>query len=199
MFDDGGRLTAEGVELLSGALNIVEKNILQNLSDQERFERWSGLTSGGISGSALTELEFSDIYSDINPFKVTYKLSAANYIKPDDDRLYIPLDILGRWQLTRNYNDRTMPIELGRPYSEQERITIEIPPGFKVEFLPENFTLNSYFGEILSLAVVSANTITVTRGLSIKPYRLKADAAESLTGFFSTASDKAGQYIILRK
>jgi len=198
-FDEDGRLTADGVELLFGALNIEEKNILQSLSAQERFERWSNLTSGGISGSSLSDLEFSDIYSDVNPFKVTYKLSVPGYIGPDEKRSYIPMDILGRWQLNRNYGARQLPIELGRPHSEQERITIELPPGYKVEFLPENFTLNSYLGEILSVAVVTANTITITRGLGIKPYRLKASAAESLTGFFSTASDKAGQFIILRK
>ncbi|MCP4581834.1 MAG: DUF3857 domain-containing protein [candidate division Zixibacteria bacterium] len=198
-FDQDGQLTAEGVEMLFGALNTEEKNILQSLSEQDRFERWSNLTSGGISGSSLSDLEFSDIYSDINPFKVTYKLSVPGYVNPDERRLYIPMDILGRWQLTSNYGVRQLPLELGRPYSEQERITIEIPPGYKVEFLPENFTLNSYLGEILSVAVVTANTITITRGLGIKPYRLKASAAESLTGFFSTASDKAGQYIVLRK
>jgi len=54
-------------------------------------------------------------------------------------------------------------------------------------------------GEIFSVAVVTANTITITRGLSIKPYRLKADAAKSLNGFFSTARDQAGKFIILRK
>ncbi len=199
VFDDKGKLTAEGVEWLSGALNIEEKRILQNMTPQERFERWADLTSSGISGSTLSDLEFDDIYSDINPFRVSYKLTAANYIGPDDKRLYIPLDILGRWQIARNYVNRQLPIELGRPHSQQERITIEIPPGFKVEYLPENFTLNSYLGEIWSVVVVSANTIIVTRGLGIKPYRLQADAAESLNGFFSTASDHAGQFIILRR
>jgi len=199
IFDDKGKLTAEGVELLSGSLNIEEKRILQNMTPQQRFERWTSLTSGGISGSSLSDLEFNEIYSDINPFRVSYKLTAANYISPDDKRLYIPMDILGRWQIAHNYSSRQLPIELGRPHSQQERISIEIPPGFKVEYLPENFTLNSYLGEILSVAVVTANTITVTRGLGIKPYRLQADAAESLNGFFSTASDHAGQYIILRR
>jgi len=199
IFDEKGKLTAEGVELLSGSLNIEEKRILQNMTPQERFERWADLTSAGISGSTLSNLVFDDIYSDINPFKVSYNLTASNYFGSDDKRLYIPLDILGRWQIAGNYANRQLPIELGRPHSQQERITIEIPPGFKVEYLPDNFTLNSYLGEILSVAVVTANTITVTRGLGIKPYRLQAEAAESLNGFFSTAADHAGQYIVLRK
>jgi len=198
-FDDKGGLTADGVELFSGSLNIEEKYILQNLPSQERFERWSKLTLSGIPGSSFNELEFSDFYSDINPFRITYKLSAQNYIQPDDMFLYIPLDILGRWKFTKKYENRQLPIELGRPHLEQERITIEIPAGFKVDYLPENFTLSSYLGEIFSVVAVTANTITITRGLSIKFFRLKASEAGSLNGFYNTAMDQAAKYIVLRR
>jgi len=198
-FDKDGGLKATGAELLSGSLNIEEKSILQSIKPQERFERWLKFTSSGIPGSSLNDLEFTDIYSDINPFRITYELYAPNYIRKDDQNLYIPLDILGRWQLTKKYTNRKFPIELGRPHSQQERITIEIPEGFKVDYLPENFTLTSYIGEILSVVVVSANTITITRGLSIKKYRLKASEAGSLNGFFSAAMDQAEKYIVLRK
>lgn len=198
-FDEDGRLIAEGVELLSGSLNIEEKSILQGLTPQERYERWTNMTSSGLPGSSLEELDFSDIYSDINPFRVTYKLVASEYLNPEDTRLYIPLDILGRWQISKNYDNRKLPIELGRPHFQQERITVEMPPGFRVEYLPENFTLTSYLGEIFSVVVVTANTITITRGLGIKPYRLKVSAAGSLNGFYSTAMDQAGKYIVLRR
>jgi len=199
VIDDNGELTANGVELLSGSLNIEEKSILQSLSPQERFERWANLASKGIPGSSIKELEFSEIYSDINPFKITYRLSAPNYIRTDDMRLYIPLDILGRWQFATKYQRRKLPIELGRPHSQWERILIEIPSGFKIDYLPENFTLTSYLGEIFSVVLVTANTITITRGLSIKPYRLKASEAGSLNGFFSAAMDQAGKYLVLRR
>ena len=198
-FDDKGGLIAEGVELLSGSLNIEEKYQLQNLSTQERFERWSKLTSSGIPGSSVNELEFSDFYSDVNPFRITYKLSAQNYIQPDDLLLYIPLACRGRWKNVEKYENRQLPIELGRPHSQQERITIEIPAGFKVDYLPENFTLSSYLGEIFSVVVVTANIITITRGLSIKSFRLKASEAGSLNGFYNTAMDQATKYIVLRR
>ena len=198
-FDDRGRLVAEGVELLSGSLNIEEKAVLQDLSDDQRYQRWLNLTTRGLPGAILDQLEFSDIYSDVDPFRISYRLTAANFIRSGDDRLYIPLDILGRWQVVKRYENRKHPLELGRPYSQQERLTIEIPAGFKVEYLPENFTLTSYLGDILSVVVVTANTITITRGLGIKPYRLKASAAESLNGFYSRAADQTGKYIVLRR
>ena len=198
-FDDKGSLIAEAVELLSGSINIEEKAILQGLSDDERYQRWLNLTTRGVPGAVLDQLEFADIYSDVDPFRISYRLTAENFIRSGDDRLYIPLDILGRWQVVKRYENRKHAIELGRPYSQQERMTIEIPAGFRVEYLPENFTLTSYLGDILSVVVVTANTITITRGLGIKPYRLKASAAESLNGFYSTAADQAGKYIVLRR
>jgi hypothetical protein len=199
-FDSHYNFTAECLELLSGSLNGEEKNILQGLTADERQQRWSDFASKGLPGCTMKDLAFSDINSDINPFRVTYKLELPAYIKKEDTRLFIPLDILGRWQSGAIYaENRRMPIELGRPHSEQERITIEIPAGFRVEYLPDNFSLTSYLGEIFSVVVVTANTITITRGLSIRPYRLKADAAKSLNGFFATARDQAGKYIILRK
>ena len=198
-FDDRGKLIVDGVDLLSGALNIDEKYLLQNMTEQERYERWSKRTTEGIAGAAIQNLDFDDIYSDVNPLKISYELVSPNYIDPEDQRLYIPLDILGRWQFDANYDNRQLPIVLGQPFSQQERIIIEIPPGFKVEHLPENYTLNSYLGEILSVVTVSANTITVIRGLSIKRYRLNVSEAGSLNGFFNTASDQAGKFIVLRR
>lgn len=199
-FDSRGALTADCLELLSGSLNIEEKSILQSLTSDESRQRWADLTSRGLPGSTMKDLFFSDVNSDINPFRVSYKLELPAFIKNEDTRVFIPLDILGRWQFNVAYSEnRRLPIELGRPHSEQEQIQIEIPPGFRVEYLPDNFNLSSYLGEIFSVVVVTANTITVTRGLSIKPYRLKADAAKSLNGFFSTARDQAGKFIILRK
>jgi hypothetical protein len=184
---------------LSGALNIEEKYLLQNMTEQERYERWSKRTTEGIAGAAMQNLDFDDIYSDVNPFKISYELVSPNYIDPEDQRLYIPLDILGGWRFDANYDNRQLPIILGQPFSQQERIIIEIPPGFKVEHMPENYTLNSYIGEILSVVTVSANTITVIRGLSIKQYRLNVSEAGSLNGFFNTASDQAGKFIVLRR
>jgi hypothetical protein len=199
-FNSRGDLIADCLELLSGSLNVEEKNILQGLTEDERRQRLANFTSRGLPGSSLKDLVFSDITSDINPFRISYKLELPAYIKKEDTRLFIPLDILGRWQSSIAYaENRRMPIELGRPHSEQEQITIEIPSGFRVEYLPDNFSISGYLGEIFSVVVVSANTITITRGLSIRPYRLKADAAKSLNGFFMTARDQAGKYIILRK
>lgn len=197
--DREGNLAAEGVELLSGSLNIEEKSILQQLAPPERFDRWARFVTSGIPGAILDSLEFSDVYSDIDPLRISYELFAPNYIRSNDVRLYIPLDILGRWQFNTRYDDRKLPIELGRPHSQQERITIEIPEGFRVEYIPDNFTLTSYLGEILSVVVVTANTIIITRGLSLKPYTLKPTEAGSLNGFLSKAMDQAQKYIVLRR
>jgi hypothetical protein len=199
-FDSKGALVAECLELLSGSLNVEEKNILQSLTPDESRQRWVDLTSRGLPGSIMKDLIFSDINSDIDPFRVSYRLELPDFIKSEDTRLFIPLDILGRWQFDIAYSEnRRLPIELGRPHCEQEQIQIDIPTGFRVEYLPDNFNLNSYLGEIFSVVVVTANTIMVTRGLSLKPYRLKAESARSLNGFFSTARDEASKFIILRK
>jgi len=198
-FGQDGEMVAEGVELLSGALNIEEKYSLQNLEEQKRFEKWSNLTSSGIPGSILERVNFSDYYSDNDPYRISYKVSAAEYIRPDDTFLYLPLDILGRWQFKSNFESRRYPVELGRPHSQQERITIDIPEGYRVDYLPENFTLTSYLGEIISVVVVTAKSITITRSFGLKPYRLKPNEAESLNGFLQTAMDQAQKYIVLRK
>ena len=199
-FTPQGDLMTEAVELLSGSLNIDEKRILQDMSAEQRIQRWTELATKGLPGSLIRKLDISDIYSDVNPLRISYLVEVPGFIKPADYRIYIPSDILGRWQSSKLYSEsRKVPIELGRPHSQQERITIELPEGYKVEFLPENFSLNSYLGEIFSVAVVTANTITITRGLSIKPYRLKPDAAKSLNGFYGTAKNQAGKFIILRK
>jgi hypothetical protein len=97
-FDSKGALVAECLELLSGSLNVEEKNILQSLTPDESRQRWVDLTSRGLPGSIMKDLIFSDINSDIDPFRVSYRLELPDFIKSEDTRLFIPLDILGRWQ-----------------------------------------------------------------------------------------------------
>ncbi len=199
-FTETGELLAEGIELFSGSLNIEEKKMLQDESPEIRRERWSKMVLSGIPGSTLTELEFEDIYSPVNPLRVSYRIAAQRYTAEGDRRIFLPLDILGRWSRFEYYDEtRRLPIELGRPHSQQERITVEIPAGWRVEHIPENFSLTSFLGEIFSVVVVSANTITITRGFSLKPYRLKPEACASLNGFYASAKNQADKYLVLRR
>jgi|GEM_PF-1473918 len=199
-FTENGTLLAEGIELFSGSLNIEEKRRLQEESPEMRRERWSKMVLGGIVGSNLTEIEFEDVFSPINPFRVSYRIVAPRYVAESSRRIFLPLDILGRWNKFEFYEEtRKLPIELGRPHSQQERITVEIPAGWRVEQLPENFSLTSFLGEIFSVVVVSANTITITRGFSLKPYRLKPEACASLNGFYASAKNQADKYLVLRR
>jgi len=134
-------------------------------------------------------------------YRVGYAFTTGPIIRPFARRAYIPMDLLGRWEDLPELptESRQFPIELRRPRFEFERITLNISPALEVEYIPRNFSMNSYIGEVYSVARKDGNTITITRGFGLKRSKLPVSAYKSLRRFFNAARTEADKQIIIRR
>ncbi|SEA59593.1 protein of unknown function [Flavobacterium gillisiae] len=98
-------------------------------------------------------------------------------------------------------NKRQMPIYFGFPKQEKYNINIEIPPGYKVESLPESVKVSTVDGiASFSINIMSVgNKIQIAVTKEISKAIVSADYYDVLKDFFQQVLDKQNEKIILIK
>jgi hypothetical protein len=98
-------------------------------------------------------------------------------------------------------NKRQMPIYFGFPKQEKYNINIEIPPGYKVESLPESVKVSTVDGiASFSINILSVgNKIQIAVTKEISKAIVSADYYDVLKDFFQQVLHKQNEKIILIK
>ncbi len=199
--DSTGALYGEATEIYSGALIPEISSYMFSLEEEQRKMPWERKLAKSFPGVKLLRFVSIPPVSAGEAYRVGYTFTTGPIIRPFARRAYIPMDLLGRWEDLPELptESRQFPIELRRPRFEFERITLNIPPALEVEYIPRNFSMNSYIGEIYSVARRDGKTITITRGFGLKRSQLPVSAYKSLRRFFDAARTEADKQIIIRR
>jgi hypothetical protein len=199
--DSSGALYGEATEIYSGALIAEISSFMFSLEEEQRKAPWEKKLAKSFPGVKLLRFISLPPVSASDDYRVGYTFTAGPIIRPFARRAYIPMDLLGRWEDLPELppGNRQFPIELRRPRFEFERITLNISPALEVEYIPRNFSMNSYIGEIYSVARKDGNTMTITRGFGLKRSKLPISAYKSLRRFFDAARTEADKQIIIRR
>jgi hypothetical protein len=69
----------------------------------------------------------------------------------------------------KRIRNRKNPFEIHRGYIDTDQITVDLPEGFSIEFMPSKYELKSKFGEYaIEFIKKDNNSITYKRSLFIK-------------------------------
>ncbi len=199
--DSSGALYGEATEIYSGALIAEISSYMVSQEEEQRKVPWERKLAKSFPGVKLIRFVSIPPVSAGEAYRVGYTFTAGPIIRPFARRAFIPMDLLGRWEDLPELpsGNRQFPIELRRPRFEFERITLNISPALEVEYIPRNFSMNSYIGEIYSVARKDENIMTITRGFGLKKSKLPVSAYKSLKRFFDAARTEADKQIIIRR
>jgi hypothetical protein len=200
-FDSTGSIHGYATEVYSGAMIPEISTSLKELDEKNRHSSWEKVLAKSFPGALIENFDIYPPDSSGQPYKIGYTFSTGPIIRPFADRAYIPMDLLGRWGDLPDLPSkaRQIPIELGRPRFELERISLNISPPFEVESLPPSYSENNDIGEIYSVARGEKNAVTITRGLGFKRATLPIFDYGALRKFLNRARSEAGQYVILKR
>lgn len=107
----------------------IKKSVEDNIEQIEN--RYKGIE--------VENLEFSNIDNIYEPFGVQFDFKTNSLTDVVGDKLYIsPLLFLATSASPFTKEDRKFPVDFPYPYQDKFMIYIEIPEGYKVEFIPEN-------------------------------------------------------------
>jgi len=141
----------------NGGINVRAKDSFQGWPDRamrsrlqwrdprERMDFMKELVVDGCPGAILESCSFSPV-DDLNmPVSIEYRVSAPDYVKRAGDLVLFRVPWLSNGTDHVAKEERIHPLTWGDTYSSEERISIQIPKGYQVRYLPESFELDLPF------------------------------------------------------
>ena len=172
-----GSLTGEVVEKRRGDHALWERYALKEANQRERLERVEHLLNGSLQGFTLENLDIKQLDDRDQDLVLTYKFTAPNYLQVRGPLTLARPRIFGDKSFAVDQKPRKYSIEMHSASRETDVFEIELPPGYKVDDLPNPVKVDMGFASYQSSSEVSGTRLRysreyVVRDLHVSPERL---------------------------
>ena len=165
--------------------------------DQEKHykEYWDN-----ISNLKINKTKFSNDKEKVS-FTENLEISADNYGKISNGKMIFVVNAYNQYTgSVKRIRNRKTPFEIQRGYYDTDEISIQLPAGFMIESLPQNFELNNKFGEYKTEIIKNDNSnLIYKRSIFIKKGLYKNTEYEEYRLFMEQISRNDNAKIILTK
>jgi hypothetical protein len=171
-----------------------------------------------ISGDAKEQTQFLDrvLGQDFTTFTVSdfkvqnaeslnkdlttsYSLTADRFGKSMGPLLMIRPRVLGSEDLRTDQKKRHVPINLNETMQEQDDYTIELPPGYAIDEIPDPVKLDLGFASYESSSNVKDNILHYTRTYTVREVTLPADKYPDLQKLAGVIAADEQRNAVLKK
>lgn len=133
----------------------------------------------------LTSFSMADVKSKIPSATVTAELKMNRFATISGKRIFLTPNLMNRNNsVPEKVEDRKTEIVSKFAYVDFDTIHYVLPEGIYPEFLPQDVTLTSRFGEYNATYTVDAGTLTYTRKLKMKKGTFPASSYQELLDFY---------------
>ncbi len=192
----GGMQATLEEKSLGGAATMERSRFKQLTADNYRrlMEHW---VARSVPGSNLDKVTQEDTDA---AFTIRLSVAAATYGKMMQNRLLVfrPTAVMRGSYSPFIEAKRTHPIVLD-PEAFTESTTVILPPGFKVDELPEPVTLRTAFGEFRSSYEAKDGQVLVHRSLEVHSATVPADRYAEVKSFFEQVQGHEQAPVVLMK
>jgi hypothetical protein len=124
----------------------------------------------------VSDVKVENIEALNKDLTTTYALTADRFGKPMGPLLMIRPRVLGSEDLYVDHKRRhEVPIDLREAMQAQDDYSIELPPGYKVDEIPDPIKLDLGFASYESSSTVKDNVLHYTRTYTVREVTLPAD------------------------
>jgi len=171
-----------------------------------------------ISGDAKEQTQFLDrvLGQDFTSFTVSdfkvqnaeslnkdlttsYSLTADRFGKSMGPLLMIRPRVLGSEDLQTDQKKRHVPINLNETMQEQDDYSIELPPGYAIDEIPDPVKLDLGFASYESSSIVKDNILHYTRTYTVREVTLPADKYPDLQKLSGVIAADEQRNAVLKK
>lgn len=149
--DFSGKIT-----ISSDGSQYSQKASIENMQPTEKESHYKEYW-GHINNLKINKISFSN---DKDKIRLTENVAieAVNYGSLTSNKLIFAVNAFNRTNAyVKRIRNRKNPLEIQRGFLDEDEITITLPSGFFTEFLPENYELNSKFGNYKT-EIIKTNT-----------------------------------------
>lgn len=195
--DENGHLDASFI-ISSGGL-YYEKSMLKDKSKEDVVKYYKS-EFDNLTNLKINSIEFKN---DVNAIQFTERLQihTDNYVSKANDSFIFVVNVFNRnTNVPKRVKNRKHPFEISRGFQENDTFEIELPKGYKIEFLPENIVIENEFGYYeLAFVKKTENEILYKRTLKIKKALLNNSQFESYRNFREQIARNDNAKVILTK
>jgi hypothetical protein len=139
-----------------------------------------------IPNVTLNSFAYSTPNTSRAVLKEVLKLKSSQLLTSSAERRFITLNIMNRREsVPAKVVDRKTNFSMPYGYHDEDEVTILIPKGYKVEFLPKELLIESEFGKYLAKAEVKGNAIVYSRTQIMNGKKFTPDKYNSLVDFYA--------------
>ena len=190
----------------SGKITIVSEGSQYNQkSDIENFQPTDKEAHykrywANINNLKIDKITFSNDKENVR-FTENAEISAVNYGNVSGNKIMFVVNGYNQTGGTvKRIRNRKNPLEIQRGYTDTDEVTIALPSGFSIEFLPNNFELKSKFGEYKTEIVKKDNNnLVYKRSMFLKKGLYSSKEYDEYRLFMEQISRNDNAKIILTK
>jgi hypothetical protein len=143
----GNEIVGKGRTTLTGFPKSFGSAELDRAVSAEVRKQVTKIIGKGSNKFFLDNFRIADVHDQDKSVKIEYDFRISDYFQNVADELYLNLNLSKDYfNNFINASIRKTPLEIDYTYVKDEVIELEIPNGFEVEYIPENF---SYSGKFL--------------------------------------------------
>jgi transglutaminase-like putative cysteine protease len=148
------------ITITSKGSQYVQKAAIENWQPEEKEHHYKKYWNT-IQNLKINSLFFSNNKETVS-FDENAIISAENYSTSSNGKMMFPLNAYNQYTShVKRIRSRKNPFEINRGFFDSDEITIEIPSGFEIEYLPSDFELHTKFGDYKTTATKAANDAIV--------------------------------------
>ena len=181
-----GSLTGDVTEERQGNTADVLRHIYLDGDTTKFADREEHTVRRSLSNFTLTGLSAAHARDRSLPLQIHFHLAVNGYAKHAGNLLLVRPSVVGVYQAAEFTTDkpRDYPIALGLEEDVREAYTIQLPPGFKADDLPDPVEIKSTFADFHTQVTLTDGALHSTRELTIHKMELPASALAEYKDFF---------------
>jgi hypothetical protein len=133
------------------------------------------------------------------PLRIKGRLSASRFATLTERRMLFPNAV---FHTTRQgpfiYNSRVHPVDMRHGYKEVDRITISLPPDYRLEALPSEIHCETEFATFHTKRTAEPSLLRLERNAVMHGYYFPANSYGSLRQYFETLRQSDAENVVLQ-
>ncbi|NHN27663.1 DUF3857 and transglutaminase domain-containing protein [Flavobacterium jejuense] len=170
-------------------IGVTEDSYLEKLEN-----RYKGLS--------VEEYKVDNVKDLSKPIVETYSFTHDSDIEVIGNKMYVkPLLFFTLDENPFKLDQRKYPVDFSFPFKDAYNISIKIPEGYEVEYLPEaiNAAMENNHSAFKYLVSAANNNIQLIVNLDVNSFYIPSEAYPALKDFFKLIVEKQTDRIILKK
>ena len=196
--DEAMQATGKVQSRLSGNKALNYRADMGRRDDDEKRKKLEEM----YTGCEIYEVEMKNMEIPYKPVAVSYDFESINGVEEIDDKIYFsPLFHFAVVENPFKADERQYPIDYNYPRKDKYIVSIEMPEGYKIEYIPENagLTLSEEMGTFQYIISQVGTKIQLSMETSINTPLIAPQYYEDLKKFYDLMISKENEKIVLSK